>query len=215
MLDAFVWDIETGPNEYAAEFIEQPKPPAQIKKPETLAKWEKEEKPELLKEALEKACLSPLTGRVLTIGVLEPQIDEPIFFEGEEGELLLTFYEYYVRRRSSHAYATWVGFGSNKFDLPFIAARAMILSAGKFMSRCFNDRHYPIDIFVDLRDIWCMGDRYAKGSLGTICKLCGIGEKSGSGKNYADLYKSNRDKALEYLANDLLLTRGLAEHMLK
>ena len=64
---------------------------------------------------------------------------------------------------------------------------------------------------VDLRDAWQLGERQARGSLDVIAKHLGIGEKNGSGADFARLWQSDRAKAVEYLRNDLQLTVKVAE----
>jgi hypothetical protein len=70
---------------------------------------------------------------------------------------------------------------------------------------------YWSDEMVDLRDAWQLGDRQARGSLDTIAKHLGVGAKNGSGADFAALWQSDREKATEYLRNDLQLTARVAE----
>jgi hypothetical protein len=63
---------------------------------------------------------------------------------------------------------------------------------------------------VDLRDGWQLGDRQARGSLDSIAKHLGLGGKNGDGKAFAELWRSDREKAAAYLRNDLELTARIA-----
>ena len=63
---------------------------------------------------------------------------------------------------------------------------------------------------VDLREAWQLGDRMAKGSLDSIAKHLGVGQKNGDGKAFAELWRSNRKQAEAYLRNDLELTAKVA-----
>ena len=56
-----------------------------------------------------------------------------------------------------------------------------------------------------------MGDRQARGSLDTIAKHLGVGQKNGHGEDFARLWQTDREKALAYLRNDLELTGRIAE----
>jgi hypothetical protein len=67
--------------------------------------------------------------------------------------------------------------------------------------------------FIDLRDMWQLGDRKAKGSLDVICRHLSIEGKNGNGKDFARLFELNPAKALEYLSNDLRMTRQVHERL--
>jgi hypothetical protein len=59
---------------------------------------------------------------------------------------------------------------------------------------------------IDLFESWQCGDRQASISLGRLSKLLGVGEKLGSGADYASLLATDPEKAKEYHINDLFLT---------
>lgn len=64
---------------------------------------------------------------------------------------------------------------------------------------------------VDLREVWQLGDRQARGSLDSIARHLGVGQKNSDGAAFAALWQSDREKALAYLKNDLELTLKVAE----
>jgi hypothetical protein len=64
---------------------------------------------------------------------------------------------------------------------------------------------------IDLRDIWQLGDRQARGSLDSISKHLGVGAKNGEGKDFARLWQTDRKQAEAYLQNDLVLTAKVAD----
>jgi hypothetical protein len=66
---------------------------------------------------------------------------------------------------------------------------------------------------VDLREEWQLGDRQARGSLNTIAKYLGVGEKHGNGSDFARLWKEDRVRAEAYLRKDLELTARVAERL--
>ena len=47
-----------------------------------------------------------------------------------------------------------------------------------------------------------------------LAKLLKVGQKNGDGAMFAELYKQDESKALDYLRNDLSLTRAVAERLL-
>lgn len=202
------FDIETGPDANALEFADVPQAPANYKDPAKIAEYVAEKR----KEQVKSAALSPLTGKVLVIGLLVDDSREPRYFEGNEADLLADFWLYYNETRQRGESQEWVGFNCKSFDWPFLAKRS--LKHGIRPPRLFTDRQYMLDHLRDLRDAWQMGDRQAPGSLGVICKWLGLGEKSGDGGQFAELYAADRQKAMAYLCNDLLLTRKLAKVLL-
>jgi len=205
------FDVETTAAPNAAEFIPDPKPPGSMKKADTIAEWERTEKPKLIEQALADAALSPLTGMVLAIGVLTD--DETTIFDAPEDFLLQAFWTYFTAHRN-RGLEQWVGFNSSGFDWPFLVKRSWIV--GVKPARIFDDRGYLPDSLIDLRKVWCCGDRQAHGSLDVLCRLMGLGSKTGSGADFGKLYldMKTREQALEYLRNDLALTRKLGERIL-
>lgn len=63
---------------------------------------------------------------------------------------------------------------------------------------------------VDLRDEWQLGDRQSRGSLDSIAKHLGLGGKTGDGKAFAELWRTDRKQATAYLHNDVELTARVA-----
>jgi len=152
---------------------------------------------------LEDAALDPLTGRVLCIGLLIGEkftlLENP-----DESQLLGEFWGRCVipGRRM-------IGFNCFLFDLPFLIRR----SWKHGLQPQVRKGRYWSDDFVDLREVWQCGDRQAHGSLDSIAKHLGIGAKNGSGKDFVKLWDSDRQKAVDYLKNDLHLTAAIAKRM--
>ncbi len=205
------FDIETGPlpDEELTAMI-PPFDPAEVKTgnlkdPDKIAAKLQEAEVNHIANARDKAALSPLTGKVLAIGLETDGAATLLAFE-HEWETLNEFWLIYA---STHA--MFVGFNINSFDLPFLIKRSWKLGVpvpgGVRNGRWWGDR------FHDLRDEWQMGDRMARGSLDAVCKFFGVEGKNGNGKDFARLFELNRDAALEYLENDLRMTRRAHEGM--
>jgi hypothetical protein len=109
-----------------------------------------------------------------------------------------------------------VGFNIKAFDLPFLIRRAWHhgVKVPKGIFTTWKGRVQWHDNFIDLRDVWQLGDRMAHGNLDSICQHLGAGMKSGSGANFASLFASDREAALAYLKNDLEITANVASRML-
>jgi len=109
-----------------------------------------------------------------------------------------------------------VGFNIKSFDLPFMVRRAWHhgIKVPKGIFTTWKGRVQWHDNFIDLRDVWQLGDRMSHGNLDSICQHLGAGMKSGSGANFASLFASDREAALAYLKNDLEITANVASRML-
>lgn len=205
------FDIETGPlpDEQLTAII-PPFDPAEvklgnIKDPDKIAAKLAEKETNYLADARDKAALSATTGKVLAIG-LEDHDGTRCLAAANEAEILADFWHGF---RTGHD--RYIGFNIFGFDLPFMIRRSWKLGvpvAGIRQGRYWNER------FIDLREMWQLGDRQAKGSLDAICTHFGLAGKNGNGKDFARLFELNPAQALKYLCNDLRMTREVHEMMI-
>ena len=168
-------------------------------------------------EVVNNAALSAVTGRVLAIGVLKtgPGVEEFTLMHPTE--------EFTTRDETSIIKEFWdllssdpqgrmpqvIGFNSHGFDLPFLVRRSWAL--GLKVPQCVRRGRYWETI--DLMEEWGFGSRQERISLDQVSKFFGLPGKNGSGKEFASLYKRDQPTALEYLKNDLRLTRDVAVKM--
>ena len=216
-------DIETGPLANAGEFFN----PDSVK----LGNFKDPEKIEAkIEEAraafIDKAALSPMTGEILAVGFYEPgDEDSPFIFHredksnlpgGEKGVICVA-----LDHIGGHLMAQRpvVGWNCIKFDFPFLYKRAMIHGL-EFPAHIWDlQKGYAHSKIVDLMRRWNMGDRQELTALDKVSRvLGGPGKPAGvSGADFARLYKAggaDREVALEYLENDLLMTNYVAERLL-
>jgi uncharacterized protein YprB with RNaseH-like and TPR domain len=149
-----------------------------------------------------------LTARVIAIGLLYSGSGKFLVLDHEdEADMLEEFWN--ATRGEMGRLHRMVGFNCNTFDLPFLIRRSwrhrVPVPGGMRRGRYWSDE------FVDLRELWQLGDRQARGSLDSIAKHLGVGGKTGNGADFAKLWQSDRAKAIEYLRNDLHLTALVAE----
>lgn len=214
MHSTILFDVETGPlpeSELAA--LLPPFDPAEVKvgnlkDPEKIAAKIAEAEANHKRDFIENAALDPLTGRVVAIGMLRHDTRDFVAVGHEdEARTLAEFWS--VLRAEIVRGSNLVGFNTFQFDLPFLLRRSwkhrvpvpLGLRRGRYWSEHLGD----------LREIWQLGDRMAKGSLDSIAKHLGVGEKTGEGKDFARLWREDRAKAMSYLRNDLELTAKIAE----
>jgi hypothetical protein len=204
----YTWDIETGPqsDERLAFLMPEFHAPSNYKDAIKIAASIKEQEAAWV----ERAALSALTGEVLAIGVLGPTepTERARIFKGKETDILADFWGLW----QAEAGVNWVGFNIKGFDLPFLAQRSIVqgvpIPGGVMAGRYWSTR------FVDLQELWlCYGRDYSGHSLGAVARACGCGIKTGDGANFAKLWATDRAKAMDYLQNDLEITRALGRKL--
>lgn len=102
------------------------RPPAQMSKPETIAKWEKEKKPGAIAKALDATALNGSYGRVGAIGI-DCGKRSLLTFKGRgEADLLEEFGERLEGIWEGKENPRLVGFNILGFDIPFLRKRYAI-----------------------------------------------------------------------------------------
>ncbi len=201
-----VWDIETAP--LPASYLDLIAPefeaPSNYKDESKIEAYKAEQK----LKWMDRAALSPLTGRVLCIGVQDLDGSFVCIDGGGDEAALLTQWAEFTREYKNE---TFIGFNTHSFDIPFLTKRAWKLGVKPFMRPGVNLRY--LENWVDLRDVWQMGDRQAEGSLDAIAKYLGVGAKNGEGRNFHLLWENDHETALAYLQNDLTITKGVGEKL--
>lgn len=144
------------------------------------------------------AALHPLTGRVAMIGVRRPNGTWFSFEHEDERQLLCSFLKW------CEPVMTFIGFNSVAFDLAFVVRRAWMLGIGNDLVANLDDSEH-----IDLMRLWMRGD-VNRVSLRTLSKALGVGEKNGSGADFAKMDANSREK---YLERDLYLTARCAQRM--
>lgn len=231
------FDIETGPlPEAELEAILPPFDPLAVKcgnmkDPEKIAAKVAEAQASHKQDFIDGAALDATTGRVLAVGLVIPgampcEEWEAMQRPGIEWSALGEEWGFGVAGLDDEAHLLqrfWqlvgevpqvnrmVGFNSNYFDLPFLIRRSWKL--GVPVPIGIRRGRYWADEMVDLRDIWQLGNREARGNLGSIATHLGCGAKNGDGAEFARLWTSDRPKAIEYLRNDLELTVRVARKL--
>lgn len=209
-----VFDIETGPLPTAELEDRIPKfeAPANYKDESKIAAYITQKR----LDWIERAALDATTGKILAIGILdcrEAGVEKITTLAGDEADIISAFSSIVMACGGSG----WplIGWNIFGFDLPFILRRSWILRvalpqwirSGRYWDRCF----------VDAMDVWACGNREQAVSLDLAAATLGVGRKSGSGAHFASLWNGSdeeRAHALEYLENDLRLTKAVAERIL-
>lgn len=157
-------------------------------------------------EWLERGALSALTARVLCIGIESNDAFE-LLEDADESALLRRWWE---------LTGTWiwsarplVGFCCRSFDLPMLIRRSW--HHGLKVPDCIWTIHGSrfVDNIIDVAERWACGSKDTRDrvSLDNLSKHLGTGFKSGNGRDFASLWRTERPAAEAYLRQDLKLTR--------
>ncbi len=188
--------------------------------------------PEEVEKKKEDLVFSPLTGRVVTIGILNPDTNKGgVYFHDPSGklekhsendiqytpctsekEVLKEFWE------TAERYDQFITFGGHAFDCPYLAIRSAILKikpTKKLMGYRFTkaqDMH--IDLYDQLTNFGAM--REGRKNLHMWCQAFGIKsskDKGVTGDNVGELFKEKKYLTIaQYCADDLWATKELFEY---
>jgi hypothetical protein len=210
----FYWDLETSPlddeqllNKLMPDFTAA----SNVKDPVKIATAIEEKK----KDWLDKTALKAITGKIVAVTMAKDGA-EPILaasLEDEKGLIEVILHELKnVISDYSQAYA-WNGSG---FDLPFLCQRAAVhgVTAFKDLTQQRGARFSWNENLIDPKLVWSnYSPDHTGTSLKSVALALGVGEKSGSGKDFAGLLKTNPDEAKAYALNDVNLLRSIVQRM--
>jgi DNA polymerase elongation subunit (family B) len=207
-----IFDIETGALPFG-ELVIPAFNPADVKlgntkDPDKIAERIRQAEENHVTDYIKNAALDALSGQVLCIGYRLERDEPAILSSDADGEAAML-------RQWWELLNTWerqprlIGFNVKSFDLPFLIKR----SWKHRITVPYWIRHgrYWNDLIVDLREVWQLGDNRAHGSLGAISRHLGLGEKTGNGADFANLWKTNRQAAIDYCLQDVKLTQQVAD----
>lgn len=127
-------DIETIPaqsQEVRDRIAQSVKPPASMKKAETIEAWEREQKPEAVKEAIAKTALNGAYGHICCIGWAiddEPAQAIEIHHQSDEIDIIVNFFDLVSKEgRKTRLFMQPIGHNVIGFDLRFIWQRCISL----------------------------------------------------------------------------------------
>lgn len=218
-----VFDIETIPSQepwvkaYYEEKIEDPKPPGNIKKPETIAKWIEENPKELIvAEALEKTVFEGATNHIIALSYnMEGREEKTLFLDNDlskEGDLLQSFFDDIANIKTPYQ-LQWVGHNIAGFDLRVVKQRAMVL--GVKPPAVFPVDFKPWDKHIyDTMLKWGNGRDYVKIDL--IARAFGIQGKGGmDGSKVYGAWKQGRyEEIAAYCLDDVRMTVEVYKRMI-
>ena len=209
------FDIETGPLPLS-ELVIPPFDPSQVKtgntkNPDLIAEKIRNAEENHVSDYIKNAALDALSGQVLAIGYqIEHEAPQVLCSDADgEAEMLKQWWRIVS---SLERQPQLIGFNVKPFDLPFLYKRSWKYR----IDPPYWLRHgrYWNDLVIDLREVWQLGDGRAHGSLASICRHLGLGEKAGNGAHFSELWQTDREAAINYCLRDVQLTHQVADVMI-
>lgn len=161
-------------------------------------------------EAGDGCGLCALTGQVALVGIALND-DDVAVLHGPEEDILKSVWDIIQVEADTNI----IGFFSKTFDIPFLMRRSMV--RGVWVPDVLKQdiAQYRPDMFIDLMDVWRLGDKTQYVKLEILCSALGIPVKSGeiSGANFAEWWEKDKDACVEYCKEDVMATRALAKRL--
>lgn len=207
------FDIETGPLPLS-ELVIPPFDPSQvklgnIKNPDLIAEKIRTAEENHASDYIKNAALDALSGRVLAIGYRIEHQHPVVLHVSNEKDILVAFWH---MLDSFERKPQMIGFNVKPFDLPFLIKRSW--KHRVTVPYWIRSGRYWNDLIVDLREVWQLGDSRAHGSLASICRHLGLGEKAGNGAHFHELFNTDREAAINYCLRDVQLTQQVSDILL-
>lgn len=216
------FDIETLPTErpdLIAAIAEGVRPPAAMKKADTILRWEIEEKPTAVADAIAKTSFDGGTGRIAAIGwaigdteeVAGASVDEHgTHTEAAERMLLQGFFaECDAVRREHGVPPILIGHNVTGFDIRWLWKRAIVLGIRPPYWWPVDAKPWDAERVVDTMELW--EGRGGRIGLDRLARILGLGGKGGiDGSMVAGMWREGRyEEVREYCADDVALVRDV------
>ena len=212
------FDIETIPcqdGDYLNELERKVKPPANLKKPESINKWLSDNRKTAAIEAMGKTSFDGGRGHVCTIAWAKN--DSPIAVlhaktVSEERAVLDGFFSELDQYHSE----TLVGHNISGFDIGFLRKRAIVLGVTMPKPASFPRDPKPWDkSILDTMSAFAGGT--GKISMDNLCSILGIEGKQGfDGSMVADAWANGEhEKIADYCKDDVWRTREIHKRFIQ
>lgn len=203
-----VIDIETYPNKEMIDRLPEPtvKYGNTNDKEKRQAKYEK-----VVLKQVDDMALSPLYGKIACIGYTDENGDEQCYISENEIEIINFIFEKIIsyKESASPKLVTWDG---NRFDIPFIYKRALILGVETHSELSYWTKRYQVNPHCDLAQVWCNWDSNKYEKLDNVSNaVLGYGKVEFDVTTIKDLIKTEegRGAIAKYCMQDVEITSKL------
>ncbi|UTG98598.1 ribonuclease H-like domain-containing protein [Sinorhizobium meliloti] len=212
-------DIETIPAQDAAareRIAATVKPPATMKKAETIEAWERDQKPHAVSEAIAKTGLNGAYGHICCIGFafgegkVSSQTAQKV---SEEAEIISSFFAVAKAAIGNH-FPIIVGHNVSGFDIRFIWQRCIALGIRAPVWLPRDPKPWDSDVF-DTMTAWAGGARDTI-SMDNLCAALGLpGKGEIDGSMIGTLFSEGRHAEIaDYCRADVERTRAIHRKMM-
>lgn len=185
-------------------------------KPEVVSAYIEECRAKHGDDIVAKGALDPRYGTVAIAGLLGVTRDgEPGLIAqltGDESDILKNLWSHLTGEiEMVHTF----GWNVKAFDFRFCVVRSLILGV-KIPRLIYNPRsRFPFsDRICDLMEVFQFGDwKAAYTSLDAALKMLGLPPCTGSGKEFSELWKTDKKSAMDYNAQDIERCRLIADRL--
>lgn len=208
-------DIETTGNAGIIQFLPEPTPPGNYKKPESIARWVDEAK----QKQIAKAALDLDAARIISIAVAKDD-GEPMGWaipddkrqnSLEEAAIIGSFWDWVAGDVFAGDAVRFIGYNIRNFDLPILLRRTWQLGIAPPLNiapMITRTSAQVVDLMEALYHNGYTGTRYR--GLKTVCKMYGI-ENSMPDADGSMVDELSAGELLAYNLNDVALTQRLAQ----
>lgn len=212
-MNRFVYiDIETIPSGDPVD-VSTIQPPANMSKPETIARWRAEQAPQIAQELYRKRALNSMEGEIVCIGWAIGDEEVQTIMPGEGfGEIAIIeeWLKWLRQEQGVNEYDSiiWVGHNILTFDMPWLWRRAVKYDFQWLKGQIRLDR-YKSNIH-DTMKIWAGADFKDYTSLDKLASWLGLGNQNGSGSEVYDQYlKGDYEAIAAHCKGDVELVRAV------
>ena len=216
MID-LTFDIETIPTEdpqVIAEIAAGVTAAKTMTTPETIAKWESEEKPAAVDQAVRATALTGLHGRICCIGY-KWDFEPAQTATGAEAEVIRFFFnEVRERINSARVPVRVIGHNITGFDLRFLWQRAVVNCIKPLAALPWTEKPWSERI-MDTMLMWD-ADKTRRVSLDNLCRALSIptSKDKMTGAQVADYWRAGKiNEIAEYCRKDVEATRAVFNRM--
>lgn len=209
-------DIETIPSQqpWVSEYVESTvKHPGNIKKAETIEKWNLEDRPGAIEEAMNKCSFDGAMNHIICIGIAIDDAD-PVCVVAEnvaqEKDIIKSFYDL-IGSSPASINNTYIGHNISGFDLRVIKQRSMVLGVKPNRGIPFDTKPWELNPY----DTMVQWDNKNNAKLDKIARAFGIEGKNGiDGSIVYQMWKDKRfSEIAQYCKEDVIMTRNVYKKM--
>jgi DNA polymerase elongation subunit (family B) len=215
-------DIETigaQSEEAKARIASTVKPPSSMKKPETIAAWERDQKADAVKEAIEKSSFNAAYGQICCIGwAIDSGETDAVTLTSDQSEksIIEAFFnhiDFEIDDRPSNSKITIVGHYITGFDIRFIIQRCIVLGIRIPLWFPRDPKPWSNDVF-DTMTAWAGAKDSI--SMDNLCAALGLeGKGDVDGSMVAQMFAEGKHAEIaQYCREDIERTRAIHRKMM-